>query len=139
MIMNSSLILFTISSYLGIHQIQLLQHDRELLPDPLHHLHPTSGSIQSSSSSMILNSSLILSTISSYLRIHPVQLLHLDLVLLPDLPISSSYQMIHPVQLLKHDLGLLPDPLHHLILPDDPSSPAPPVLFPDPLDHLILP
>ena len=90
MILSSSLVLSTISSYLGIHPTHLLQNDIELLPDPLQPSHPTSGSIQSSSSSMILSISLILSTISSYLR-------------------------IHPVQLLQHDLELLPDPLHHLI------------------------
>jgi hypothetical protein len=38
MILNSSLILSTISFYLRIHPVQLVQHDFELLPDSLHHL-----------------------------------------------------------------------------------------------------
>jgi hypothetical protein len=36
MILN--LIFFTILSYLRIHPVQFLQHDLELLPDPLYHL-----------------------------------------------------------------------------------------------------
>jgi hypothetical protein len=96
MILNSSLILSTISSYQRIHQVQLLQHDLELLP--------------------------VLSTNSSYLRIHPVQLLQYSSLILSTI---SSYLRIHQIQLLQHDLELLPDPLHHLILPQDPSSPAP--------------
>jgi hypothetical protein len=72
---------------------------------------------------MILASSLILSIISSYQMIHPVQLLQYSSLILLTI---SSYLRSHPVQLLQCDLELLIYPLHHLILPQDPSSPVPP-------------